>query len=150
MKRLIKITIILLMTIVIFGNVSNVYADTNSVKGVEEERVLDYGDIFSTGDDFIKRGKDGDMRYGTNQTETFKINETEIKNNASNIFNILLAIGTVLTVIVGGILGIKFMFAGIEERAKIKEALIPYIVGGVVIFGAFIIWKFVVDVLDQI
>ena len=42
------------------------------------------------------------------------------------------------------------MFAGIEERAKIKEALIPYIVGGVVIFGAFIIWKFVVDVLDQI
>lgn len=150
MKRLIRITIILLITIVMFCNINNVYADTNSIKDAEEDSSLGYGDIFSTGDDFIKRGKDGDIRYGTNQTETFKINETEIKNNASNIFYILLSVGTVLTVIVGGILGIKFMFAGIEDKAKIKEALIPYIVGCVVIFGAFIIWKFVVDVLDQI
>ena len=37
----------------------------------------------------------------------------------------------------------------IEEKAEIKTMLIPYIIGCVVVFGAFTIWKIVVDILQS-
>ncbi len=53
----------------------------------------------------------------------------------------------VVAVIVGLIIGIRFMTGGIEEKAKIKELLVPYVAGCIVIFGAFGIWSLVVNVL---
>ena len=38
----------------------------------------------------------------------------------------------------------------IEEKAEIKTMLIPYIIGCVVVFGAFTIWKIVVDILQSV
>lgn len=70
--------------------------------------------------------------------------------NFSNIFyNILLTIGIIVAVLVGSILGIKFMIGGAEEKANIKELLMPYIVGCIVVFGAFAIWKIVVTILSS-
>ena len=37
----------------------------------------------------------------------------------------------------------------INERAKVKEVLIPYIAGCIVIFGAFTIWKIIVTILQN-
>ena len=71
-------------------------------------------------------------------------------SNIDGIFNVLVALGTVLTVIIGGILGIKFMMASAEDKAKIKEGMIPYATGCVIIYGAFIIWKIIVSVLGAI
>ena len=42
------------------------------------------------------------------------------------------------------------MIASTEERANIKQNMIPYIIGTVVILGALSIWKFLVDFLDGI
>ncbi len=64
------------------------------------------------------------------------------------IFNALFIVGSLLTIIIGGILGIKFMVASAEEKAKIKESMIPYVLGCVVIFGAVGIWKLVVSILN--
>lgn len=52
--------------------------------------------------------------------------------------------------IVGTILGIQFMIASAEEKAKVKETLVPYIVGCIVIFGAFTIWSIVVNLGQDI
>lgn len=69
-------------------------------------------------------------------------------NNASEkIYNILLILGTAIAVIVGAILGIQFITGSIEQKGKVKEALIPYVIGCVVIFGAFGIWKLVITIL---
>lgn len=46
--------------------------------------------------------------------------------------------------LVGTIIGIQFMLASAEDKAKVKEALIPYIIGCAVIFGAFTIWSIAV------
>lgn len=43
--------------------------------------------------------------------------------------------------LVGTIIGIQFMVASAEDKAKVKEALVPYVIGCAVIFGAFSIWK---------
>ena len=37
----------------------------------------------------------------------------------------------------------------LEEKVKVKETLIPYVAGCIIIFGAFTIWKVVVEVLKS-
>ena len=98
-----------------------------------------FGDIVSGADDFIQEGQNGTTVTPSND---------DIKSVSDDIYFILLTIGIVAAVIVGGILGIQFMLAGAEDKAKIKEALIPYVIGCIVVFGAFTIWKIVVEVLS--
>ena len=52
------------------------------------------------------------------------INEDGLKSTSDKIYNILTISGMIIAVIVGTILGIKFMVSSIEEKAKIKEILI--------------------------
>lgn len=77
--------------------------------------------------------------------------ETSAMKNVSNtIYNIFLAAGTAASVIVGMILGIKFMLANVEGKAEVKQAMIPYIIGCVVLFGAFGIWKIVLILMSNL
>ncbi len=78
-----------------------------------------------------------------------KINEEKLKDTSNFLFNLLLAVAIVLAVIIGMVIGIQFMVASVEEKAKIKEALLPYFVGCVVVFGAFGIWKLAVTILSR-
>ncbi len=55
----------------------------------------------------------------------------------------------VVAVIVGLIIGIRFMVSGVDEKAKIKEELMPYVIGCFIIFGAFGIWKIIVSILSS-
>ena len=117
-------------------------------------------DAFKYADDFA----DGDIEWNfddkdltTEEKKALKESipslanvEKDIKKDANSIFNILLAIGTVLTVIVGVVLGIQYMMASAEDKAQVKEKMIPYVVGGVVIYSAFTIWYIVVQVLGNI
>ena len=48
------------------------------------------------------------------------------------------------------VLGIKFMAASAEDKAKIKESMIPYVVGCIVIYGAFFIWKLAIMVVGDL
>ena len=41
------------------------------------------------------------------------------------------------------------MAGSVEEKANIKNSLIAYIAGCVVVFGAFTIWKIVVTILQS-
>ena len=42
------------------------------------------------------------------------------------------------------------MIASAEDKAKIKEAMIPYVLGCIVIFGAFGIWKLAITILNNL
>lgn len=100
-----------------------------------------WGDIFSAGDNFLNQGKTSSNNV---------INGQAVQDEVEKIYNILFAIGVVLTVLAGAILGIKFMAGSIEEQAKIKELLMAYIVGCIVVFGTFTIWKIVITIASQI
>lgn len=78
-----------------------------------------------------------------------EIDGHDLQNMSNLVYNILLTIGIVAAVIVGLILGMKFMTGSIDQKAQVKESLIPYIAGCVVIFGAFGIWKLVLTILNQ-
>ena len=92
----------------------------------------------------IIQGADG---FITNGSSTDVIATDKLKSASDIIYNILLILGTIIAVIVGAVLGIQFIMGSVEQKAKVKDSLIPFIVGCVVIFGAFGIWKLVITIL---
>ena len=94
------------------------------------------GDLFSEGKEFLKDGN--------SISET--INTTKLEETSNDIYNTLLAIGVMVAVIVAMVLGIQFMVASADEKAKVKEAILPFVVGCMVVFGAFTIWKIVINI----
>lgn len=97
-------------------------------------------DIWKQGSDFLKMGKESD-------TKTF--NGKNMKEATDNLYSLFLWGGLAIAVIVGVFLGIKFMTESVEGKAKIKEALIPFVLGCVVIFGAFSIWKVAMNLFSD-
>lgn len=91
--------------------------------------------VIGTGNQFLEEGKGNNL-----------IDNVQLKNTAGGLYNMLLGIGIALSVIIGAVLGIKFMLGSVEEQAKIKEALIPYAISCIVVFGAFGIWKIVISI----
>lgn len=99
--------------------------------------------IFKTGDNFINEGK-------TESQKNEAINYEEFRLTTNNIGSVLTTLGIVLAVIIGGILGIQIMWGSIERQVKAKEMIMPYVVGCIVIFGAFGIWKLAVTIFSQL
>lgn len=89
-------------------------------------------------------GADGFISNGSSENV---IETDKLKDASDMIYNILLILGTIIAVIVGAILGIQFITGSVEQKAKVKDSLIPFIVGCAVIFGAFGIWKLVITIL---
>ncbi len=100
----------------------------------------DADEVISEADKFINAGKNQDS----------KISQNKLKNASNSLYNMLLIMGIVLAVIIGVFLGIKFMLSSAEDKAKVKEALIPYIAGCIVIFSGFTIWKLVISLIGAI
>lgn len=89
-------------------------------------------------------------REFTNSIGRASIDKTELENTSDFVYNLLLGIGIIVAVIVGSILGIKYMVGSAEEKAEYKETLIVYLIGCIVVFGAFGIWKIVVNIFNWI
>lgn len=100
----------------------------------------------SSADDIISQGDNFLATAGNDKV----IDETALKDTSDYIYNILFTIGVVLSVAIGMIIGIQFIMGSVEEKAKVKETLIPYVVGVFVIFAAFTIWKIVVSIGNEV
>lgn len=96
-------------------------------------------DVINDGDAFINAGNEEGI-----------YNDNDLQNFSKTIYNILLAAGIFIATATGGVLGIKMMTSSVEEQAEVKKLLIPYVVGCVVIFGGFGIWKLVITILQTI
>lgn len=93
-------------------------------------------EMMSSGKEFLQKGNNVESTI-----------DTGILRDTSNyIYNVLLAIAIIVAIIVAMVLGIQFMMASADEKAKVKEALLPFLVGCIVVFGAFTIWKVAVDI----
>lgn len=97
-------------------------------------------DMINDAKSFISQGK---IKYAND-------GDKSLKNVSNTVYNILLVVGTSIAVIMGAILGIKLMASGVEEKAEVKKLLVPYVVGCIVIFGGFGIWKLAITILQGI
>ncbi len=107
--------------------------------------VADSGDSSQSLDDMMSDGDD----FVQSATDT-PIDTAQLQSVSSNLFNIFVEVGVALAVIVGLVIGIKYMYSSVDQKAEIKKLLVPYLVGCVVIFGALGIWKFVVTLLQNV
>lgn len=121
-----KVVLLLFIFIIVFA----IYP--NPSKAADDE------DIFGVADNFIKdKPTTGNV---------IVLDEDNLKGPLDTIYNIFLTIGVVVAVIYAAILGIKFMTGSIEAQAKVKESILPFVMGCIVIFGAFGIWRLVVTI----
>lgn len=157
-KRIYKILTIFILIILLLGLHSNIFSYNaketnqtmekvalqknmynNSIRVASNSGTFGFDKIMEDADNFINAKESGD-----------RFDQTAIKDMIKSIYNILLTLGIIAIVITGIILSIKFITGGIEEQAQVKEMLVPFVVGSVVILAAFAIWKIVVDILQAI
>lgn len=132
MKKVISILLIVTTILaLLFGLQSCTYATGGHTAG----------EVIKEADGFIQKGQAGANGL---------ITQEKLKELSDTIYNILLVVGIIAAVLIGVLLGIKFITAGVEGKAEVQKALIIYVMGCVVVFGAFTIWKIVVTVLQGI
>lgn len=127
-KMLVKIIFMLVIVSFILLNSNEVLADGMSLSEMESQA--------ST---FIETGK----------TQSASIDTAEIANNFVSLGQILTFVGAGVLVAVTTYMGIKYLTAGPEAQAKLKVQLIGIVVSGVVIFGAWGIWKTVINIASN-
>ena len=97
-----------------------------------------FSDILNGGDVFTQSADDKEY-----------FNEENQKKSVEQMYYFLLGLGVIIAIVIGIIIGIQFITTGVEGQAKIKEKLLPYIIGCVVIFGGFGIWRVVLNLTNN-
>lgn len=131
MKKVIfKISIILILLCML----STIIANCSMAESLK--------DIEDTAKGFIDKGKAAGA-------STIANTEDKMANIVMPIAQILVVVGTIVVVVAASVMGIKYMIASPEEKAKLKTQLIGLVVATVVIFAAQFIWstvyKFFID-----
>lgn len=124
MKR--KVIIIVILSIILMFNLP-IYSKASM------------STVFSDAQQFIT---DGGTASG--------VDESKLKDISDTISSILLTVAIAVTFISIAVMGINFAIQTVEEKAKIKEAMVPWVIGIIVSFGAFGIWKLVVNIFSGV
>ena len=118
----------------------------NTVKIYKQPSKLSRDDTYDDGLEQSMTDADDFITDGSND----KLDMQDFQTQFGDIYNIVLQIGVGLAVIVGIVLGVKFILSSVEGKAEVKKMLITYVISCVVIFGSFGIWKIIVTVLQTV
>ena len=97
-------------------------------------------DMMNNGNSFLNAGSESSTM----------IDQNDLKSLSNFISGVLLTIAIGVTVITGAIMGLNFITQSIEEKAKVKESMVPWIIGIIVSFGAFTIWEVAVNLFQSL
>lgn len=103
----------------------------SSIVKADSDLNIDLGSVITGAQNFASIGES-------------KVDNAGLKRTSDLIYNTLFFIALAASVIYAGVLGTKFMIGSLEEKTQVKEALIPFVIGCIVVFGAFAIWKIIV------
>jgi len=96
-----------------------------------------FDDVIGAGNDFLNQGSSSTAAAPT---------EERLRPISNAVSNILLTIAFGVTLISAAIMAINFTIQSVEDKAKIKESMVPWIIGIFVSFGAYGIWRIVMSV----
>ena len=130
LKQLLKIIFIITTIFLVFS--FSTYSKVNAASTLD--------DVLSKGEDFLNAADE----------DTNTIDEGDLQELSGFISGVLLSIAIGVTIISGVILGIKFVTQSIEDKAKIKESMVPWVIGILISFGAFTIWEIAVNVFQNL
>ena len=76
------------------------------------------------------------------------IDTTKVDSFGQNIISVITTIGSIASVIVLVVLGIKYMMGSAEEKAEYKKTLMPYVLGAILVFAASTIASIVYSIAN--
>ncbi len=97
-------------------------------------------------DDIISNGKSF-LQLGVTKNE---INEDKLKTLSSFVSSVLLWIAIAVTLISAIVMGINFLTQSVEDKAKIKESMTPWVIGIIISFSAYTIWQITINIFSNL
>lgn len=82
------------------------------------------------------------MDLGLGDLGSYKGNNSgssALQSRVGTILGIIQMVGTIISVIMLIVIGIKYMIGSVEERAEYKETLKPYLIGAFILFTGTIV-----------
>ena len=128
-KNIKKIIISIIIVLICISSFNFVYAadDTPSL-----------GDIFTYAHEFESAAS----------AKTELVDSSNLNSSVISIYDILITVAIAIAFLVGALLGIQYISGTVEDKAKIKKTLFASLIGCVVVFGAFGIWKLALNILQ--
>ncbi len=149
LNRITKITICILSLLLIFCNA------TFAAK--QRPDLQDDSDLGQSAPQVeLEEGEFSDWREQANEFFS-RADESESGISMAKAIEIFLPIGRVLVgiasivlVVVGLIMGVKYMISGSNEKAQLKQKLIYYIISIVLVYGAVGIFSLIINIMNNI
>ena len=74
--------------------------------------------------------------FSPSDVQEVSISTENVQKIGGKIFSAVRIVGTIISVVILAVLGVKYMTASPEGKADYKANMIPYLVGAVLLFGA--------------
>ena len=100
----------------------------------------DLSEVFPVGENFISEGSETDLNFIDDETVA----------SVNDIGRFLTAVGLTILVCVTLIMGIKYMMATPNDKAKLKKRLIGLLIASFVIFFSYTIWSTIVNQMESV
>ena len=104
-------------------------------------QALSFDELWNSGIDFLNASQN---------SESVVPQESQMQGISQTVSNILLTIAIGVTLISGALMGINIIIQSAEEKAKIKESMVPWMIGIIIAFGAYGIWKITMQIFYDI
>lgn len=133
MKKIIKVSIMLFLVVYIFNFLSPVYAADSNILNT----------IFSKGGSFFKNNiENSEAKQKANLF-------TKELTAAGGVVDTIKTIGYLVFFIFGALLGVKYMFSGVEGKTFAKNGIVSYTVGAVFFYLADQIYTFIYSIFKN-
>ena len=71
-----------------------------------------------------------------NEADAQSFQANGVQNIGSQIVKVVSTVGSIVSILVLVVLGIKYMMGSAEEKAEYKKTLLPYVIGAALVFAA--------------
>lgn len=144
MKKINRITKSIIILLIAFMMLFATKVSAAELSTTEPIKVAGLGQIISAGNEFIDKGK---------KAQKEQQNDTTVDSFAEQlapIGSILAGVGIVIFMVVLAIMAIKWIVAKPDDKAKLKQAFIGYVVSAIVFFGAIGIWRLLIGIMVNV
>lgn len=128
-NKLLKIFILIITIILLFGN-TQVFA---------KKTLKPYENVIAP--DVEPNAPEADLNAPYKNPDFYEPNITNTSNNSfktkvNKILGLISAVGTICSVAIVSIIGLRYMLGSVEEKAEYKKTMIGYLIGAFLLFSA--------------
>lgn len=76
--------------------------------------------------------------------------QPDVLSKAKKVLGAVQAAGSIISVIILAVIGIKIVMGSAEEKAEYKKTMVPYIIGAIILFAASNLVQMVYEIANKI